>query len=240
MRALGLLLAIPPLPRPLPPPGQILGLVLSIIGIVFSISEVYAGTHFTRPHHIVGLVLVILAVLQPVNAIFRAKPAAATGGTRTAQRGVWELVHKGGGYAMIGAGVYQVRRPSYPLPPHTHTHTPKRWGALEPTRRSEECAAHIGAASSSLTPSASPSPAPHPSLAITPAPPPLQAVSGSRLMRDGTWLLIVFFVLLGLSILFLLVGLVMKASQSQPVKGGKGQQDATQGVTVKVTERAAA
>jgi hypothetical protein len=66
-------------------------------------------------------------------------------------------------------------------------------------------------------------------------------------MVDGTWLLVVFLVLLGLSLVFLAVGLVLKSSAAaRAAKGGKQQPGPAAGgaaagdVTVKVDEQAAA
>ena len=86
---------------------QVFGLVLTLAGLAVAVTMVETGVHFTEPHHIVGLVLIILACLQPLNALARGKPAAATGGVRTTRRAVWEITHKSVGYSMIGASVYQ-------------------------------------------------------------------------------------------------------------------------------------
>ena len=86
---------------------QSLGLLLTVIGLIVAVKMIQGDDHFDDPHHIVGLILIILACLQPLNALVRGKPAAATDGVRTTQRAGWELAHKGGGYAMICAGVYQ-------------------------------------------------------------------------------------------------------------------------------------
>jgi len=129
---------------------QALGLVLTVIGVTVAFSMIPLGSHFDEPHHIVGLVLALLACCQPINALWRAKPVEKTGGVRTTQRTVWELVHRGGGYAMICAAIYQ-------------------------------------------------------------------AVSGSELMDDdGLWPLILYFVFLGASLVFLAVGLATRqASQAE-------------------------
>lgn len=88
---------------------QVSGLLLTIVGFALSVSWVPDGYHFSHPHNIIGLVVVVLAMLQPLNSLARGKPAAATGGKRTTRRAVWELMHKGGGYAIIIMGVYQAR-----------------------------------------------------------------------------------------------------------------------------------
>jgi len=125
---------------------QVSGLLLTIVGFALSVSWVPDGYHFSHPHNIIGLVVVVLAMLQPLNSLARGKPAAATGGKRTTRRAVWELMHKGGGYAIIIMGVYQ-------------------------------------------------------------------AVSGRYLMIDGDPILITYFVLLGLSLVILISGLIMRRSQ---------------------------
>eukprot|EP00913_Durusdinium_trenchii_P028919 g27114.t1 len=67
------------------------------------------GTHFSGPHQIIGLVVVIIGTSQPFNALLRklcAHPMLGTypvvfvtpGDDKTTGRLVWEIAHKGLGY----------------------------------------------------------------------------------------------------------------------------------------------
>jgi len=86
---------------------QTLGLLLTLVGVALGVMMTPSGFHFSDPHHVGGVVIAVLAVLHPLNSIFRGKPAGATGGVRTLWRLCWELLHKGGGYLLIAAGGYQ-------------------------------------------------------------------------------------------------------------------------------------
>lgn len=62
-------------------------------------------------------------------------------------------------------------------------------------------------------------------------------------MIDGTWLLIVFLVLLGLSLAFLIVGLVLKSKAASEIENEvphKPSYGAGDDVAVKVDQRSAA
>jgi len=114
-------------------------LAFVLIAMIIAITMVPRGRHFDTPHHVVGIVIIILAwLLSLVNALWRTN------------RGTWELVHVGSICALICASVYQV-------------------------------------------------------------------VSGSRLMYYGLWLLILFLVLLGACLIFMIMGLTRKRKPKEEV-----------------------
>lgn len=66
--------------------------------------------HFTATHEVVGLVLITLLSLQPLNAMLRHLPFIghpAADGSRTLGRKVWERLHKGIGYSLLFCGMAQ-------------------------------------------------------------------------------------------------------------------------------------
>lgn len=81
---------------------QSLGVVLLIVGSISAFTGILSP-HFTEPHHIVGSIVVVLALLQPVNAFFRPHKNEAGGETSSA-RSLWEILHKGLGRLTILAG----------------------------------------------------------------------------------------------------------------------------------------
>jgi len=76
----------------------VIDLIGFIIAIVFTAQN--GNPHFANPHMIIGLCVTILAILQPVNAWFRAHPPSDgwPGGEKPTKRVVWEWIHKGFGY----------------------------------------------------------------------------------------------------------------------------------------------
>jgi hypothetical protein len=79
---------------------QSAGLVVAVTGFVVALFMVPSSAHFTNPHHILGLFIIIVAVLQPVNAFFRPHKSAADQPFSMSRR-IWELLHKSSGYAAI-------------------------------------------------------------------------------------------------------------------------------------------
>jgi len=83
--------------------AQGLAVLLTVIGFIIAVvftAESGEG-HFHNDHMRMGLVVVIFAVMQPINALFRAHPPKAgwVDGKPTA-RVCWEYLHKGSGYAL--------------------------------------------------------------------------------------------------------------------------------------------
>jgi len=86
---------------------QSIGLLLQLLGLVF-IMVYKKASHFKLPHELVGIVVVLLGTLQPVNACFR--NLACVGhpkpdGTKTVARQIWEYVHKGFGITAVLLGI---------------------------------------------------------------------------------------------------------------------------------------
>jgi len=86
---------------------QMIGVLLTLGGLVSGLLMVPSGYHLSDPHHVVGLIVIVFTFLHPVLSMARGKPAAATGGKRTGRRMLWEIMHKGGGYILIAAAGYQ-------------------------------------------------------------------------------------------------------------------------------------
>ncbi|KNC74683.1 hypothetical protein SARC_12776 [Sphaeroforma arctica JP610] len=77
-----------------------LGLLLSTIAFGLAFLLVPAGLDFTEPHHIIGLTVMIVAWLQPLNAFIRPHVPEA-GESKPLLRIVWECAHKGLGYLVL-------------------------------------------------------------------------------------------------------------------------------------------
>lgn len=86
---------------------QMLGWLVQLVGFAMAVWHVQEnGTHFSGPHQIIGLVVVILGTSQPFNALLRKSCAHPhPGETPTTGRVVWELLHKGVGYIATVLGV---------------------------------------------------------------------------------------------------------------------------------------
>ncbi|XP_064602897.1 uncharacterized protein LOC135468528 [Liolophura sinensis] len=70
---------------------QTFGLLLSLAGLVFAVLSVdIFKTHFTQAHSVIGLIVMIVGCLQPLNAVFRPHISKV----KTIKRRVWEFFHK--------------------------------------------------------------------------------------------------------------------------------------------------
>ena len=89
-------------------------LFLQILGFIFAILmvEENGGVHFNSNviHTIIGLVVVILGTLQPLNAMFRMHPPADgwPNGVKPMKRKLFEWVHKGSGRIATILGILNV------------------------------------------------------------------------------------------------------------------------------------
>ena len=85
---------------------QILCLVLQLIGLTLIMiahkkSKDSIFPKFTDLHEGYGFIIIIVSILQPINAIFKGKP-----NDNTKKRKIWELIHKTFGYfALISSPV---------------------------------------------------------------------------------------------------------------------------------------
>lgn len=81
---------------------QTTGLFFTILALFIAVVMVERDgkPHFDNVHAQIGLVVTLLGVLQPLNALIRPAPKPPT-----PKRVVWEVVHKGVGYATIIIGV---------------------------------------------------------------------------------------------------------------------------------------
>ena len=93
---------------------QYAGWFLQILGFIFAILmvEENGGVHFNSNviHTIIGLVVVILGTLQPLNAMFRMHPPADgwPNGVKPMKRKLFEWVHKGSGRIATILGILNV------------------------------------------------------------------------------------------------------------------------------------
>lgn len=63
--------------------------------------------HFAGPHEVIGLIVVFVGTLQPLNAFFRPHKAPE-GEKQPTKRVAWELYHKGAGYLCIVGAIIAV------------------------------------------------------------------------------------------------------------------------------------
>lgn len=83
---------------------QIIGLILAIIGVAIAIAKFNvfkAGSGKSFLHGVIGLFVMFLGILQPINAFFRPHPANI-GEETSYWRRLWEMLHKGSGWTVIG------------------------------------------------------------------------------------------------------------------------------------------
>jgi hypothetical protein len=79
---------------------QTVGLCVAIAGLAVAIAMVAPGPHFSGAHHVCGLVVMVLGLLQPLNAVVRPHPPAK-GAPRSSARLAWEALHKGSSYCAL-------------------------------------------------------------------------------------------------------------------------------------------
>merc|ERR1712039_1115394 len=81
------------------------GWALQLVGFIMAI--IYVELHsapFSSSHTFVGLVVVLVGTLQPLNALLRPhKPEE--GQVKTRKRAAWELMHKGLGWLAVVMGM---------------------------------------------------------------------------------------------------------------------------------------
>mmetsp|Transcript_33700 Transcript_33700/g.59681 ORF Transcript_33700/g.59681 Transcript_33700/m.59681 type:complete len:191 (-) Transcript_33700:107-679(-) len=84
---------------------QVAGWTVQLVGFGMAVWHVQS-LHFTKPHHLIGLIAVVLGTLQPFNAALRKFCAHPhEGEPKTAGRLVFEVVHKGSGYIATVMGM---------------------------------------------------------------------------------------------------------------------------------------
>ena len=84
---------------------QSVGLLLATAGAVVAIASV--GTHFDTLHKIVGILVMLLGWLQPMNALFRPHTPQMWQ-VKSAKRQKWEYLHKGCGRFTLLAAVFNM------------------------------------------------------------------------------------------------------------------------------------
>jgi hypothetical protein len=87
---------------------QYTGWFIQLLGFIFVLIYVSNNSaHFSNPHTIIGLVVVILGTLQPLNAYFRPH-TPKLGETKSKNRQLWEYLHKGSGWIAVVVGMINV------------------------------------------------------------------------------------------------------------------------------------
>merc|ERR1711871_408036 len=87
-------------------PVQMLGLSLALIGWSIALSRFHVfGSGFNKfsLHGGLGMTVMVIGLLQPINALVRPHPKP-----RTLRRKVWEHIHKKSGYAAVLLGLVTV------------------------------------------------------------------------------------------------------------------------------------
>ena len=96
---------------------QYAGWMLQVLGFVVIFANVAKGSpngsgifqyHFESTHAKLGLVVVIVGTLQPLNALIRPHPLNGKTGQKSNLRRFWELWHKGAGWLAILGGLVNV------------------------------------------------------------------------------------------------------------------------------------
>ena len=88
---------------------QYIGWTLQVFGFVAAViyCQLYSA-HFTVNHTKMGLAVVILGTLQPLNAFLRPHAPIDPSETKSCNRLVWEIAHKGSGYLAIFGGIANI------------------------------------------------------------------------------------------------------------------------------------
>lgn len=84
---------------------------MQLVGFAAIVAHKTGVKHFSAPHEIIGLIVVIVGSLQPLNAQLRHLPFVghpSPEGERTLGRKVWEVMHRGLGYLAVFGGVLNV------------------------------------------------------------------------------------------------------------------------------------
>eukprot|EP00930_Biecheleria_cincta_P027851 TRINITY_DN19483_c0_g1_i3.p1 TRINITY_DN19483_c0_g1~~TRINITY_DN19483_c0_g1_i3.p1 ORF type:complete len:588 (+),score=82.76 TRINITY_DN19483_c0_g1_i3:224-1765(+) len=86
---------------------QCIGWAVQILGFVMALAHCSSeGAHFQNAHTWIGLAVVILGTLQPINAALRKLcKHPHDGEPKTAGRMTFEVVHKGAGYIAVFGGI---------------------------------------------------------------------------------------------------------------------------------------
>lgn len=85
---------------------QISGLIISLIGwiialVQFDVFSAGAKDNVSYIHGLVGSLVMLLGLLQPLNAFIRPHAPGAGDVSKSTARHVWEYVHKGSGYTAV-------------------------------------------------------------------------------------------------------------------------------------------
>jgi len=90
---------------------QSVGCLLQLAGVACAVAFVQKGghSHFSTLHTVLGLVVVLLGTLQPLNAVFRPHPHKDNiNKSFFNARTLWEYMHKGTGYFAVLLGIVNV------------------------------------------------------------------------------------------------------------------------------------
>lgn len=88
---------------------QTCGLAVQVIGFAVAVAYVQdkGGEHFASGHKIIGIIVFLLGLQQPLNAFVRPHPPKE-GESKSAARLIFEIVHKGVGWFTVLLGIFNV------------------------------------------------------------------------------------------------------------------------------------
>jgi uncharacterized membrane protein YidH (DUF202 family) len=86
----------------------LVGLLLAGIGLILAFCMTPAGSHLSHGHGRVGILVLLLALIQPAFSLACDTPAAGKDGSPTRHHAAWEVAHKLGGAFLLLCGACQV------------------------------------------------------------------------------------------------------------------------------------
>jgi len=85
------------------------GVGVAVAGLAVAVSMTPPGSHLIDPHKIVGIIVLIVSLVQPIfSVVCRNIPLADMGSEEVAGRAAWELVHKLAGLFVVSVALYVV------------------------------------------------------------------------------------------------------------------------------------
>jgi len=97
---------------------QVLGLLLALAGWIIALNEftVFQSKGESNYHHgVMGITVMTLGLIQPINALIRPK-AAKDGQAKSPARKIWEYIHKGTGWIALLLAVPTIVLGTFQLP----------------------------------------------------------------------------------------------------------------------------
>eukprot|EP00967_Tisochrysis_lutea_P000590 scaffold734_cov35-Tisochrysis_lutea.AAC.2 len=87
----------------------VVGVLLALIGFIIALAMTPAGSHFNHGHEVVGLIIILVALTQPIFIVVsRGIPTAEKEGTTIPRQRVWDITQKVCSVVLLVGGIYQV------------------------------------------------------------------------------------------------------------------------------------